>query len=348
MTKLNDITKAAAGDPQQMDFWTGPEALPITGHDVSSRMVSQFDPGDEPKGGGAGTLLLAVFILAMVGGVGYVYLNPETIDQVMLMISGDDMATTPTDMAEDAFSEDELAGLEEEIDTLADSEEIEALSGPQAPANPYWQLPNWLEGKKKSMNGAMTKEQEEMFRRGLASRYTWQRYKTILIIRNMRLSGSEKFLFDSLTEKKLWARMRAAMALADFGQEVSYEAVETIMQNEDQRLLRDFFKRFIPRSRAGERYILRQAVRGVGDEARLVILKTQKRALPPLKDLYFVAAQYDPSPKVRSWANANMPYIPPRIKEGLQEVVFGTATWQQFMEKYRSEVGRSVALNPSL
>ncbi|MDQ3232901.1 MAG: hypothetical protein M3Q07_13870, partial [Pseudobdellovibrionaceae bacterium] len=71
--------------------------------------------------------------------------------------------------------------------------------------NPYWALPNPLENIEEfETSGMLTAGQEERWRQGLAHPFVWQRYKTVIDMRNSRLKGTQLLLNDALAQPKFW------------------------------------------------------------------------------------------------------------------------------------------------
>ena len=84
--------------------------------------------------------------------------------------------------------------------------------------NPYWNLPNHFAESIDKPEVTWTVEQEEAWRVNLESKFVWQKYKVLKEIRDSKLAGSEVLLWDLSKERKLWLRMKALMALAEFGE----------------------------------------------------------------------------------------------------------------------------------
>jgi hypothetical protein len=172
--------------------------------------------------------------------------------------------------------------------------------------NPYWALPNPLDPTIGPEGGMMTQGQEERWRQGLAHPFVWQRYKTVIDMREARLKGSQLLLNDALAQPKFWTRMEALIALAEAGEPVDIDTVELGIGSTRRSLIQNYFRRFRKQSTGGELYIMRQAIRIVDAGTRRVILENLINRRDPINDLYLVAATYDPNAKVNGWINQEL------------------------------------------
>lgn len=177
------------------------------------------------------------------------------------------------------------------------------LSGGQQTlaGNPYWVLPNAILGSKAPMSRPWAPEEEETFRAGLAHHYTYQRFKTVMDIRERRLFGSDAILWDALQDKKFWTRMYAAVGLAEFNVEVSLSTFEGALTGARSELIADFFERFTRKPNAAQLFVLRQVVRLLDEKGRLIVLQGINRSNDKLRDLYMTAATQDPGTRVQKW-----------------------------------------------
>ncbi|MCB9229975.1 MAG: hypothetical protein H6618_10240, partial [Deltaproteobacteria bacterium] len=101
--------------------------------------------------------------------------------------------------------------------------------------------------------------QEQLWRQGIAHKFPWQRYKTVMEVRAERPEQSQVILYDALNDPQFWTRMRAVIALAESGIPVPSKTVKQAIGSEEKSLVARFFKRFSLKNSAGERYILRMA-----------------------------------------------------------------------------------------
>ncbi len=200
---------------------------------------------------------------------------------------------------------------------------VVALDGAGNPINPYWTLPNRLEEVAATANRRWTSQEEESFFVGMEHRFQWQRYRTVRDVARARLVGSEVILWAALDQPKFWMRMRAAAALGDFGLETSFDVAEKALGKASDALIHRFLQRFVDNSSEGERYLLRQIIRIVDEPSRLSILQALRRHPDPLRDLYMVAGQYDPSPRIKEWVRRNAPEIEPFTYHHYRQVVLG-------------------------
>ncbi|NRA67960.1 MAG: hypothetical protein HRU19_25990 [Pseudobacteriovorax sp.] len=166
--------------------------------------------------------------------------------------------------------------------------------------NPYWPLPNPAPVRKPVEN-RVTAEDQESWRLGLSHRFVYQQWKTVKEIRKNFRSGGEIFLFQALRNPKFWVRMEALMALAEQGFAVDVDAVGLAIGDARSGLVSRYMKKISHSNSDGKQFILRQAIRLVEATARVEILKGLDRLNNGTNQLYFAAAQMDPSSLVQSW-----------------------------------------------
>ena len=156
------------------------------------------------------------------------------------------------------------------------------------------------------MSRIWSAQEEQVWRRGITNSYPWQRYKTVLEVKSSRLIQSRVILWDALEDSTFWTRMRAVMALAEFGVPVKKLNVQKAIGNARPELLANFVKRFIIKSSPGERYVLKHAIKMANPNGRINILKAFKNAgfQRESLDYYPVAALQDPSSRVRAYARS--------------------------------------------
>jgi hypothetical protein len=176
--------------------------------------------------------------------------------------------------------------------------------------NPYWHLPNAIIGSQPPQERLWTAEEEETWRAGLAHRYSYQRWKTVQDVRQVRLKGSEAILWDALQDKKFWTRAYAAIGLAEIDVPVSLQTLDATMQNARSELIADFFERFTKRCNPGQCFVLRQAIRLLDAKGRLVALQGIARSKDALRDLYLTAATLDPDKRVKKWVKSYLAWRP--------------------------------------
>jgi hypothetical protein len=128
-------------------------------------------------------------------------------------------------------------------------------------------------------------------------------------VRSRRLQGSEAILTAALQDKKAWTRLYAAIGLAELNSPPSVEQVEQALGRERSELLANFFERFVGRSTAAQRYVMRHALRLLDERGRLVVLRALLRADDAYRPLYVVAATQDPGLKVQRWVRQALPRL---------------------------------------
>lgn len=198
-----------------------------------------------------------------------------------------------------------------------------ALPKQAVAGNPYWSLPNKIVGSSPELGRFWSPEEEEVFRAGMAHRYTYQRHKTVQEVRKQRLRGSDVILWDAMQEKKFWTRGFAAIGLAEFNIEVSLQSLEGALTHTRSELVADFFERFIRKPNAGQAFVLRQVVRLLDEKGRLIVLRGIDHSHDSLRDLYMVAATKDPGKHVQRWvkdALLHHPVAPDHFNELLAVV----------------------------
>lgn len=209
--------------------------------------------------------------------------------------------------------------------SAAVTETVPAASPPVDPLiNPYWSMPNPLEGGFAGVE-SLSQSQEERWRFSLTHPFPYQRFKTVQEIRRAQLRGSEFILTDVLSQPKFWTRMEALFAMAEMGLEVDVDTVEGAIGNTRRSLVQNYFRRFRKKANDAEIYIMRQAVRVVDAPARIVILSNLALRRDPTNDLYLIAASYDPNAKVKEWAAGILGKSPaaPELSERFNSIVAG-------------------------
>ena len=185
-------------------------------------------------------------------------------------------------------------------------ERAQVYTGPKKPEiSIYSYIPNSLP-EIEPMSRIWSAQEEQVWRVGITNNYPWQRYKTVLEVKSSRLVQSRVILWDALDDTMFWTRMRAVMALAEFGVPVKKLNVEKALGDARPSLVANFVKRFIVKSSPGERYVLKHAIKMVNPKARVFILKAFKMAgfQKESLDYYPVAALEDPDMKVREYARS--------------------------------------------
>ncbi len=165
--------------------------------------------------------------------------------------------------------------------------------------NPYWELTNPLPRVKKLKN-RWTKVEQDLWNAGIQHEFAFQRYHTLNEVRRYRLLGSEEILFKGLKDKKFWTRMRALVALVEFGVPVDIDVVESVIEGARPSLVANYFKRFQRKLASSEAYILRQALKVVDERSRQSIILSLGMHDDHFRNLYLAAALHDPDRSVKS------------------------------------------------
>lgn len=165
------------------------------------------------------------------------------------------------------------------------------------------------------MGNIWSAQQEQAWRRGIAHRFPWQRYKTVMEVKSGRLVQSQVILYDALGDSRFWTRMRAVMALAEFGVQVSMGSVKRVINGVSKPLVARFFKRFHAKNSPGERYVMRISLAFTSPEGRVNILRSLLGYSIDLENhgLYLAAAFSDPDKKVQELAYRFAKRLPPSV-----------------------------------
>jgi hypothetical protein len=309
-TGVSETSSSAtnASSPFPSDFQTAPESVSLgTGTNAGTgvtRMTELFGSLSSSESRGK-RIALVLVLLVLVGGSVLMLLGDVTTELVEHMLGGD---STPTVVTRTEPRERPQAPVQEVTPPETPPAVEPAAEDLQ---NPYWNLPNPLEGGPKlAPRGVITLTTEENWKAGLEGskslRYdTYLRYKTIQEIRKSRLKGSESLLTEALNQPKFWARMEALFGLAELGTPPDIDTVQNAIGNTRRALVKNYFKRFRSQANPAELYILRQAIRVVDAGARLVILEVLANQTDSANSLYFYAASFDPNPQIQGWYQRN-------------------------------------------
>lgn len=321
-------------DLGQSDYLQNSNALPEPGQ-MSQTQVANDGGGDETK-----KKLLAILVFALVVGAGAYFFLFDQEDDFLTEVGGiDSLDTAPFDQPQEPGVFDKVlsfVGLGDTPDPLAvpptqspqttqvqptpvqttpkkvvnvQVTEVKESQLDNAPiieiveGNPYWILPNQMQSRDPGLKRSWGAHEEDEMRRRLRSPYTYQRYKVVQDIRIKKLKGSEVILFEALKEKKFWTRMAALIGIAEFGYPVDLATVDQVLKGAREDTVANYFKRFRLKPTGAELFILRHALKLVGETARLHILQSLYRAPNDLNKLYIMASTYDPSPRVGKWVN---------------------------------------------
>ena len=273
--------------------------------------------------------LAMIVIVCACAYVGYeIIINNKSFDQIIPSLtshvqvitdffSDDPSGDGGSPVAEAEITDDQQDVIEGEDDLVdPDAEPIDMAQNigviAYTPNNPYLGLPNRLVGDIAPLSRKWSPQEEAVWHRGITHTFPYQHYKTVLDVVRARLAGSDVVLWDALDDDKLWVRMWAVCGLADFGIELDGSSVTKAIGSVRAELVSNFFKRFIGKNTAGQRYVMRYALPVVTPRTRLVIYQALLGERDELNDLYLVAASLDPNRKVSRWAKNTMRrlYIP--------------------------------------
>ena len=164
-------------------------------------------------------------------------------------------------------------------------------------------IENEMDDSDKQAGPPLTGDQEATFKAALTHEFTYQRYKAVIDLAALNAKGSENLLRDALESPKLWTRMRALMALANVGDEITTEDIQKGLGTAHSELRARFFKRF-ERSPCdgGCYYIARASLPHLDDLGREAALRVIARGRDTLRDRFMVAATFDVSERVRDSA----------------------------------------------
>ena len=171
---------------------------------------------------------------------------------------------------------------------------------------------------------SLSTDEESSFKAGLSHEFHYQRYKTVLDLAAAKAPGSEELLRSALDSNKLWIRMRALIALADMGDEITDDDVGQALGKTHSELRARFFKRFerSPCS-VGCFYVARAAMKHLDAYGRAQVLKVVAREPSDVRDVFMVAATFDSSESVRQTA-----------QDWLSNQNVDSAVWQEVKHKY--------------
>jgi hypothetical protein len=176
-------------------------------------------------------------------------------------------------------------------------------TSPTGEANVWSQVKNELGDELPKRGASLSADQETTFKAGLAHEFNYQHYKTVLDLAAINAPGSEELLRQALESKKFWIRMRALIALADMGAEVTDNDVREALGNAHSELRARFFKRFEKSAcSVGCFYVARAALKHLDAPGRDQALKVVSREASDIRDVYMIAATFDRHEGVRQTA----------------------------------------------
>ncbi len=188
-----------------------------------------------------------------------------------------------------------------------------------------WKLvKNEMGGDLPALGKSLSTDEESSFKAGLSHEFNYQRYKTVLDLAAAKAPGSEELLRQALDSKKFWIRMRALIALADMGDEITDDDVRQALGKTHSELRARFFKRFekSPCS-VGCFYVARASLKHLDASGRVQALRVIARESSDVRDVFMVAGSFDSSQLVRKTA-----------EEWLSTQNIDKSVWQDVKNKY--------------
>lgn len=232
--------------------------------------------------------------------------------------------STPADVPE---QRQRLTATVSEPEVVTNREKIEG--------NPYWHLPNRIDGSLPPLGRLWTLEEEELLRAGMMHRFSYQRWRTVQDIRDKRLRGSEAVLWSAIQDKKFWTRAYAAIALSEMSIPVSLPTLDGVLQDTRSELVAGFFERFTKRCNPAQCYVLRAALRLMDATGRLVALRGIANSQDRYRQLYLAAATLDPDVKIQKWIKSYLserPLDPDHYNQLLRGIKSGVIDEQWLKE----------------
>ncbi|MBC7660665.1 MAG: hypothetical protein H7249_13300 [Chitinophagaceae bacterium] len=168
--------------------------------------------------------------------------------------------------------------------------------------NPYWKLPNPVAALADA-SVAMTAQQIEKARGGLAHPFSYQRYKAVEDLRKAKLEGTVTILYEALAQPKLWTRMESILAIAEQGVTIDSDSMTAAIGDARSDLVRNYFKRFKAKYTDATAHVLRASLRVVDAKARLIVLESLAAHRSDTNDMYLIAALSDSDASTKSFAS---------------------------------------------
>lgn len=265
---------------------------------LSGAGTSEFSQIDGQGTGSRNRGMFAILALMLVGLAVILFTGERDPLENLAAFFGDLFAPTPEDEGSLSVAANPEGNAPAEASLAAEDTQPPEFSADMVP-NPYWVLPAELK-KPKPSEEIMSSEDAELYANGMNHRFTYQRYRTAKLIRASKRGGSETYLGKATREPKFWTRMEGGLGLIERGYAIDVTSVERILGNARPSLIYNYMQRFAKKATASELYFMKQAIRLVDARTRLHILKILARD-KERNELYFAAAQYDPSPIVTDW-----------------------------------------------
>jgi hypothetical protein len=304
-TQILDLTIPAAASPQILGQTVPAPAMQAPhgsqlGPESSGAMMSGINTPAANDGGRRRTLWLVLGGVFAVLGALFVVSEDAGIDSLMALIGLGAVEELPPPPAP--------ARRKERKDKVADPvTSVVAAQKPKATADgSIWEtLGNEMAMPAAKPSRVLTPDEMAGLEARAKSEFSYQKYLLVQELAALNASGGEELLRESLKSPKLWTRMRAVMALADFGEELSVEEFKMAWGNARTDQVIGFFKRF-ERSEpcsSGCYYVARAMMPYVSPRARASLISLIKRESSDLARHYVEAAANDVDESVRKAAS---------------------------------------------
>ncbi len=324
-TKILDVTQVVSSDaavasldlssPHESNhtlpqYETAAGALPRTNHSTSTAMQPPLMTHDihlaGPKDNKLRHRLILIAGVLVLGVVGVISLsNDSSLDSLMSILglaASEDITPPPkkkkqseTPSAQQATATPSATFTPAPPTNLGDPVEASAL---------WTMLVTRFDARSSAqpleLGPALTSDQEANFQAALNHEFIYQRYKAVVDLAALRAEGSEILLREALESPKFWTRMRALIALADLGDDITDEDIQKGLGDSHSELRARFFKRF-ERSPCdvGCFAIARASLPHLDERGRLAALRVISLESNPVRDKFMVAATLDPAESVR-------------------------------------------------
>ena len=261
-----------------------PAGVDIVTHDVHLRAVKQSAAGK----------VLAALLISLAGVTAFYWYESGNLSNIMAMLGLSEV------------EEPQLVAkpVKETIEPKVEPAVAPAQEPASGPKRNVWSMIANEAGADIPQAGpALSADQDAVFRERLAHEFTYQRYKAVVDLSELRASGSQDLLREALGSTKFWTRMRALIGLAELGEEVTADDVQLALGDARSELRANFFKRFeTSPCGVGCYFVARAALPHLDARGREQVIRVIAKEKSAVRDLYLVAATFDESENVRKTA----------------------------------------------
>jgi hypothetical protein len=295
-TQILDLTVPAAASPQLLGQ-TVPAAQPLASGQQSPEstwaVITAMNTPAASAGNNRRTLWLVVGGVLAALAVLFAASEDSGLDSLMALIGLGEVEELPPPPAP-------ARRKEKVVDPVTSAE---ASQKPKAAAGgSIWEtLGNEMAIPAAKPSRVLTPDEMAGLEARAKSEFSYQKHLMVQELAALNASGGEELLRESLKSPKLWTRMRAVMALADFGEELSAEEFKMAWGNARTDQVIGFFKRF-ERSTpctSGCYYVARAMMPYVSPRARASLIGLIKREQSDIARRYIAAAVSDDDVVVR-------------------------------------------------